>query len=333
MSDNCKHDYQYVQGRFQCDKCGHVADNGNAPPIKNSNFSRNAVIIGAICITGIVGVSLGIMTSSDNVTESTSESILDGVTPTIFPDPIYRYVVIDDNYDYESVAKSAIYDWAILNPDLKFEKVDNNYTDIDFKIVYRDYESRGDLGCFGDCAPYLYYDDTGKIMNVLRPIYAETFMPSTLLIDTKVRDCQGRSQQYTHATIKDTTKWAIGSYLELGNHTDVNHLMYNEDPNAKIPFDDLGYNIPDGIDVFYTIEGLESEIELAKLEDQINELEIKLSSYPEVMEDNSQYAQYERQYDEYEKLFNVHSDGVEHYNCLVADEPEYDGIYNAMFDP
>ena len=37
-----------------------------------------------------------------------------------------------------------------------------------------------------------------------------------------------------HATIKDITKWAIDNYLELEDHTDVNHLMYNEDHDENV---------------------------------------------------------------------------------------------------
>ena len=332
MSDNCEHNYQYVRGQFQCDKCGNVTDNGNVPPIQNSNFSRNAVIIGAICIIGIVGVSLAIMIPSGNMTEPTSESILDDVLPDVFQDPIHTYVVIDDEYEYGQITKSAISDWTSLNPDLKFEEMSKNYADVDFKIIYRDFEFESYTGEYWESGGvhYSYFDDTGKRINVRSQLEVEGSKFSTILIDTKIRDCRGIPQQYTHTTIKDTTKWAIGSYLGLGNHTDENHLMYNDDPNSKIPYDDLGYNIPDGIDTFYTIAEIESEIELEKLEKQIIDLEIKLSSYSEPIVDANQYAQYERQYDKYETLLEAQSKEIDHYNCLIAIEPVYDGIPKAV---
>ena len=120
-------------------------------------------------------------------------------------------MVIDDNYDYESVAKSAIYDWVILNPDLKFEKVDNNYRNIDFKIVYRDYDSEGNVGHYfvEEKSWYSYFNDAGqritvtpRVENAEGSITAEQMMENSishniLLIDTKIRDCRGKSQQCT----------------------------------------------------------------------------------------------------------------------------------------
>ena len=111
---------------------------------------------------------------------------------------------------------------------------------------------------------------------------------------------------------------AYGKMTGLGHSIDETHLMWGDnDEFTQIPFDDLGYNIPDGHLDF------QSWIEYDVIENEYNDLNrdyIKLdreySQYPQTIYDDSQYQRAMQMYNQLNQLTIEMNVLVDEMNCL-----------------
>lgn len=152
--------------------------------------------------------------------------------------------------------------WTALNPGITFEEVDAGRPDISIIWIEYDGEHLG-VGCL-DCLR------TGAYIHVVleRP------------------DCRGDPVAYDYGAIRNIVAHELGHNLGLEHHADQGHLMYpqlippsapnvtyvleHSEHNVQVPFDTLGYTIPEPIpwylvgekDLLDSYDGLRARIDV-----------------------------------------------------------------------
>ena len=195
--------------------------------------------------------------NSENILTNTANSI-DKNYITISYDPIPDYA--NDNYVRNSIS-DAIQQWTDENPDMTIQLVESNG---DVHIEWKKVIFAGHTGLM-----------EGRIMDV----------------ELGSLDCNNNWNQYSIFSISDTISHELGHYLKLGHSADPTHLMYGEDEFTQIPFDDLGYNIPDNhLDFQFWIVS-------EKLENEYEQLSIEYNRFPSVIENGIEYQRAAKMYE------------------------------------
>ena len=195
--------------------------------------------------------------NSENIITNTSNSF-DKNYIAISYDPIPNYA--NDNYVRNSIL-DAIKQWTDKNPEMTIQLVESNG---DVHIEWKKVIFAGHTGLM-----------EGSIMDV----------------ELGSLDCNNNWNQYSIFSISDTISHELGHYLKLGHSADPTHLMYGNDEFTQIPFDDLGYNIPDNHLDF------QSWIVSEKLENEYDQLSIEYDRFPSVIENGIEYQKAAKMYE------------------------------------
>jgi len=218
---------------------------------------------------------------------------------TISYDPIPDY---SNDYYVRNSISDAVQQWTDKNPDMTIQLVESNG---DVQIEWKKVIFAGHTGLM-----------EGSIMDV----------------ELGSLDCNNNWNQYSMFSISDTISHELGHYLKLGHSIDPTHLMYGDDEFTQIPFDNLGYNIPDnhldfqswiGYDVIeneyndLNRDYIKLDREYIKLDRDYIKLDREYSQYPEIISSELQYQKAMQLYNQLSQLsieMNVLADEM---NVLV----------------
>ena len=226
--------------------------------------------------------------NSENIVTHTVNSF-DKNYITISYDPIPDYA--NGNYVRNSIS-DAIQQWTDENPEMTIQLVESNGdVQIEWKKVI-----------FGPHSGYMQ----GKMMEV----------------ELGSLDCNNNWNQYSIFSISDTISHELGHYLGLEHSADPTHLMYGEDEFTQIPFDNLGYDIPDNHLDFQTwIEYDILENEYDDLNYDYVQLNREYSQYPETISSESQYQKAMQLYNQLNQLTTEMNMLVDEMNCIADVTP------------
>lgn len=156
----------------------------------------------------------------------------------------------------KSSVHKAFDSWSDLNPQLKFSET---YADPVIAISWERYSLDDDIA--GEYLGGNYGDANGG---------------GTITIMMGDLDCNGNLAQWNAESIHNTMTHEIGHFLGLAHSFDENHLMYGtNNPKPTAYFDNLGYVLPDNIDINgfmgqrlldEKIDNIEARIELLSIE-------------------------------------------------------------------
>jgi len=224
--------------------------------------------------------------------------------PNFFDDGILTYNIdpIPSKMSQTSMIKQGVYDglsmWSKKNPELVFQEITSGKPDI--QISWIEYQGKhSGMGCI-DCL------DVGATIEVV----------------LEELDCNGKPVQYDKGTITNIVAHEFGHNLGLEHHRSENLLMWS-DIDPKIPYDDLGYNIPNRVQEYFLgykelqdkYELLQKEIE--KLGKEHDTLSAKYDQFPEVTRTNAEYQYALQTYNELTAALNKYNDKKEESNQLV----------------
>lgn len=226
--------------------------------------------------------------NSENIVTNTVNSF-DKNYITISYDPIPNYA--NDNYVRNSIS-NAIKQWTDKNPDMTIQLV----------------ESNGDVHI--EWKKVIFAGHTGLMEGSIMDVELGSF------------DCNNNWNQYSIFSISDTISHELGHYLGLEHSADPTHLMYGDDEFTQIPFDNLGYNIPDNhLDFQSWIEYDILENEYDDLNRDYIQLDREYSQYPETISSESQYQKAMQMYNQLNQLTTEMNILVDEMNCIADVTP------------
>lgn len=229
-----------------------------------------------------------IVENSENIITNTANSF-DKNYITISYDPIPHYA--NDNHVRNSIS-DAITQWTDENPDMTIQLVESNG---DVQIEWKKVIFAGHTGLM-----------EGSIMDVELGSF----------------DCNNNWNQYSIFSISDTISHELGHYIGLEHSAEPTHLMYGDDEFTQIPFDDLGYNIPDNhLDFQSWIEYDIIENEYDDLNRDYIKLDREYSQYPETISSEFQYQKAMQLYNQLNQLNTEMNILVDEMNCIADVTP------------
>ena len=193
--------------------------------------------------------------------------------------------------------------WAQLNPGISFSYITTGTPSIAVDWIEHNPDHVG-LGCL-DCLLY----------------------GATILVALEAPDCHGDMVAYDQRALIHTVAHEFGHNLGLEHHPSNGHLMWTPADDAQVPYDDLGYVIPE-LDDGSVVGAEEMLAEYDKLDLELSEYKRELAQLDRQIRD----AESQDRYGHANSLIYSYNGVVQRYNTIVNQMNQIADDINCLLD-